>query len=162
MHHTAPDSSALSILRCYCARHGSSGNLLCCSPHLLPFPHKTPVGRRLPLSKHFEQPYTGGTELATSRALERSGYILRTKYVVFSTTLKALSFRTLLAPYEDLNGGIRCDVLSANDDARSLRTSHIERRLEGKKTKATARGDSARQRSRRFNRSRMSQFGLFC
>src|SRR5207249_8661917 len=73
MHHASPDSSALSILRCYCARHGSSGNLLCCSLHLLPFPHKTPVGRHLRLSKHFEQPYTGGTELATSRPLGRSG-----------------------------------------------------------------------------------------
>src|SRR5437879_823269 len=68
MHHASPDSSALSILRCYCARHGSSGNLLCCSLHLLPFPHKTPVERRLRLSKHFEQPYMRGTEVGNDES----------------------------------------------------------------------------------------------
>src|SRR5947208_10008371 len=66
--HTSPDSSALSILRCYCARHGSSGSLLCCFRHLLPFPHKKLAGRRLRLSKYFEQPYMRGTELGSDES----------------------------------------------------------------------------------------------
>ena len=55
-------------MRCYCARHGSSGSLLCCFRHLLPFPHKKLAGRRLRLSKHFEQPYMRGTELGNDES----------------------------------------------------------------------------------------------
>jgi len=42
--------------------------LLCCSRHLLPFPHKKLAGRRLRLSKHFEQPYMRGTELGNDES----------------------------------------------------------------------------------------------
>ena len=82
MHHTSPDSSALSILRCYCARRGSFGSLLCFFRHLLPFPHKTLAGRRRRLSKHFEQPCMRGTELGNDGS-RLAGYVMRTKYGVF-------------------------------------------------------------------------------
>src|SRR5437762_11965993 len=67
-------------------------SLLCCSRHLLPFPHKRLVGRRLRLSKHFEQPYARGTELGNDES-RLAGYVMRTKYGVFNTTLKALRSR---------------------------------------------------------------------
>ena len=113
--HTSPDSSALSILRCYCARHGSSGSLLCCSRHLLPFPHKTVAGRRLRLSKRFEQPYTRGTELGNdesrpeeSRAtpfIRSTAYsVRRSKHFVPDTS------------YEELSAGIEVLRMSSATD----------------------------------------------